>query len=79
MKTLSIELPDRLHVKARSLAKEDGMSLKQFMVASVSHEVIRQETVDFFQEAAKSYSAKEFEKALAAIPDIPPEDLDKLP
>ena len=78
MKTLSIELPDRLHVKARSLAKEDGMSLKQFMVASVSHEVIRQETLDFFQEAAKNYRSKEFEEALAAIPDVPPDDRDKL-
>lgn len=78
MKTLSIELPDRLHVKARSLAREDGMSLKQFMVASVSHEIIRQETVDFFQEAAKHYSPKEFEKALAAIPDVPAEHRDRL-
>jgi hypothetical protein len=79
MKTLSIELPDRLHVKARSLAREDGMSLKQFMVASVSHEVIRQETLDFFQAAAKNYSPKDFEEALSAIPDVPPEERDKLP
>ena len=78
MKTLNVKLPDRLHVKARSLAKEDGMSLSQFLVASVSHEVIRQETLDFFQQAAKNYSPKAFEEALAAVPDVPAEDCDKL-
>ena len=78
MKTLNVKLPDRLPVKARSMAKEDGMSLSQCLVASVSHEVIRQETLDFFQRAAKHYSPNECEVALAAVPGVPVEDRDKL-
>ena len=78
MKTMSVKFPDRLHARARSLAREDGMSLNQFLVTSVAHEVTRQETLDFFQQAAKGYSTKSFADALAAVPDIPLDECDRL-
>lgn len=71
-------MPDRLHGQARLLAKEEGLSMSEFLVASVSHEVIRQETLDFFREAAKNYDPQAFEEALAGVPDVPPADYDKL-
>ncbi len=55
------------------------MSLNQFMVTSVSNEVVRHETSDFFKEAAAHFSVEAFEKALQAVPDIPASEDDAIP
>jgi hypothetical protein len=39
----------QIHEKAGELAHEDGISMNSFIVASVSNEVVRQETRDFFE------------------------------
>ncbi len=79
MKTIQVRLPDAIHGKVRRLAKEEQMSLNQFMVTSVSNEVVRHETSDFFKEAAAHFSVEAFEEALQAVADIPAEDTDALP
>lgn len=78
MKVMQIKLPDRLHGRARMLAREEGMTVNQFLTTSVSHEVIRQETDDFFRKAAKRYSPKAFEEALAAVADADPLPEDRI-
>lgn len=71
MKTLQLRLPDAVHRRVKQLADGEGISLNQFIVTSVSNEVIRQETTDFFREAAARFNPKAFEEALSAIPDAP--------
>ena len=78
MKTMQIRLPDHIHEKVRELAREEGISINNFVVSSVSNEVIRQETRDFFKKAAASYDPQAFAEALAAIPDAPVSENDKL-
>jgi len=73
MKTIQVRLPDAIHSKVRKLATEEQMSLNQFMVTSVSNEVVRHETSDFFREAAVDFDADAFAAALAAVPDVPDE------
>ena len=53
-------------------------SMNTFIVASVSNKVIRQETRDFFRNAAASFDNQAFADALAAIPDVPVQRSDKL-
>ena len=78
MKKIQVRLPEKIHEKARELAQEDGISMNSFIVASVSNEVIRQETRDFFRNAAASFDNQAFADALAAIPDVPVQKSDKL-
>ena len=48
MKTIQIRVPDTIHERMKKLAKEEGISMNNFIVSSVSNEVIRQETRNFF-------------------------------
>ena len=73
MKTMQVRFPDRIHARLKELAREDGVSLNSLVVASVNNEVIRQETRDFFKEAAANYDPQAFADALAAVADAPPE------
>ncbi|MEW5815287.1 MAG: toxin-antitoxin system HicB family antitoxin [Spirochaetota bacterium] len=78
MKTIQVRLPDYIHEKVRELAKEEGISMNNFIVSSVSNEVIRQETRDFFKKAAAVFDAQAFAEALAAIPDASVPESDRI-
>ena len=76
MRTMQVRFPDRTHERLKELAQEAGVSLNSFIVASVNNEVIRQETRDFFRDAAANYHPQAFAEALAAVADAPTEDTD---
>ena len=78
MKTLQVRLPDHIHEKVKDLAKDEGISMNNFIVSSVSNEVVRQETRDFFKKAASNFDPQVFAEALAAIPDTPVPVSDKI-
>lgn len=78
MKTLQVRLPDNVHSRVARLSREEGISLNQFIVTSVSNEVVREETRDFFRKAASRFDPKAFADALAAVPDAPPAEDDRL-
>ena len=78
MKTIQVRLPDNIHRHVKKLSKEEGMSLNQFMVTSASNEVVRQETRDFFCQAAAEFDPAAFAEALAAIPDVSPVENDAI-
>jgi len=79
MKAIQVRLPDTIHGKVRKLAKEEHMSMNQFMVTSISNEVVRHETSDFFREAAAHFDPEAFESALKAVPDVAPAAEDQIP
>ena len=78
MKTMQIRLPDHIHEKVQDLAREEGISMNNFIVSSVSNEVIRQETRDFFKKAAAGYDPQAFAESLAAIPDAQVPESDEI-
>ncbi len=78
MKAIQVRLPDHIHEKLKELAKEEGISLNNFIVSSISNEVIRQETRDFFKKAAANFDLQEFAKVLGTIPDISVPESDKI-
>jgi predicted transcriptional regulator len=78
VKTIQVRLPDAIHGKVRQLAKDEQMSLNQFMVTSVSNEVVRHETSDFFREAAAHFSAEAFDEALRAVADVAADKEDRI-
>ena len=78
MKTMQVRLPDHIHERLRELAREEGISLNSFIVSSVSNGVTRQETRDFFKDAAAKYDARAFAEALATVADSPMADSDRI-
>lgn len=78
MKTLQVRLPENVHSRVKHLSHAEGISLNQFIVTSVSNEIVREETRDFFRKAASRFDPKAFADALAAVPDVPPADNDRL-
>ena len=52
--------------------------MNNFIVSSISNEVVRQETRDFFKKAAASFDPQAFAEAIAAIPDVPVTESDKI-
>ena len=78
MKTMQVRLPDHIHIRLRELAREERISMNSFIVSSVSNEVIRQETRDFFKAARAQYDPRAFADALASVADAPISDSDRI-
>ena len=76
MKTIQIRLPDHIYDKVEDLAREEGISMADFIVTSVSNEVVRQETRT--KKTAAGYDPQAFAESLAAIPDAPVPESDEI-
>lgn len=78
MSTLSVRLPDSLHKKLKELAKKEGVSMNQLINLAVSEKMSALLTLDYLKERAKKGSRQEFERIMDNVPDVEPEEYDKL-
>ncbi|MDZ7660336.1 toxin-antitoxin system HicB family antitoxin [Fodinibius sp.] len=78
MSTLSVRLPDSLHKKLKELAQKEGVSMNQLINLAVSEKLSALLTVDYLKERAEKGNRQEFEKIMADVPDVEPEEYDKL-
>ena len=76
MNTINLHLPNSLHKKLIEMAAYDGISLNQFIAAG--EKLSAMVTENYLRNRAKRSSLESFEDALSEIPDIEPEDHDKL-
>ena len=75
-----LRLPASLKDTAARLAKEDGVSLNQWIVAAVAQKVGAVETAEvFLHERAGGAREGDLPRYLARAPDAPPEPGDALP
>jgi hypothetical protein len=78
MTAINIKLPDSILKKASELAAKDGVSLDQFVSLAVAEKLSAWLTEDDIDQRARRASREKFDEALAQIPDVPPEEHDKL-
>jgi predicted transcriptional regulator len=78
MSTLSIRIPDSLHKKLKELAKKEGVSMNQLINLAITEKMSALLTVDYLQERAKRGNRQTFEHILKQVPDIEPEEYDKI-
>ena len=78
MSTLSIRLPDSLHKRIKQMAKAERISMNQFITLAVAEKMSALATVEYLKERAKRGSRQKFEAVLANVPDVEPEEYDKL-
>lgn len=78
MSTLSLRIPNSLHEQIRQLAKREGISINQFVASAAAEKMSALLTEEYIEERAKRASSKNFQKVLKKIPDVEPEDYDRI-
>jgi HicB family len=78
--TYPLKLPDSIKKAAQRLAKEDGVSLNQWIASAVAQKVGVVETAaEFFRRRAAGASPEDLKLFLHAAADVPPMPGDELP
>jgi hypothetical protein len=78
MSTLSVRFPESLHKKVKELAEREGVSMNQFITLAVSEKMSALLTEDYIKERAAKGSKQAFNDILNQVPDVEPEEYDKL-
>jgi hypothetical protein len=77
--TYPLKLPTSIKKAAQRLAKEDGVSLNQWIAAAVAQKVGVVETAaEFFKRRARGASGKGLARFLRRAPKREPEDFDEV-
>ena len=79
MGALSLRLPESLHRKLGELAEQEGISINQLITSAVAEKVSALLTENYLASRAKRSSQQKFERVLAKVPDVEPEEFDRLP
>lgn len=79
MSTLSIRLPESLHKGVKDAAQREGISINQFIALAVAEKLSAWNTEDYLKERAARASRERYEAALAQVPDVEPEEHDRIP
>lgn len=78
--TYPLKLPTSIKDAAARLAREDGVSLNQWIASAVAYKVGAVETAaEFFKRRDAGHSLDELKSILDKVPDNPPEPGDELP
>ena len=79
MSTLSLRIPESLHRELRELARREGVSINQVVSSAVGEKIASLKTLAYLQERAHRGKRHQFEKVLARVPDVEPDDADRFP
>ncbi len=79
MSTLSLRLPESLHDMARQLAREEKISINQFVTVALAEKISALATEQYFAARSKRGSRTKFERALSKVGKVEPADFDRLP
>jgi hypothetical protein len=79
MSTLTVQLPESLKKTIEALAAREGYSVGQFLASAAGEKLAAVMTMDYLRREAAAGRLKDFEKYLAAVPDVPPQPGDELP
>lgn len=78
MSALSLRLPKSLHEQLRELAKEEGISVNQFVTLAVAEKIAAISTIEYLEKRAKRGSREKFLEILNKVPDVEPDEFDKI-
>jgi predicted transcriptional regulator len=78
MSTLTIELPDSLKKNIEALAEKEGYTVSQFMASAAGEKLAVVLTMNYLRQEASAGRREDFEKYLAAVPDVAPAESDRI-
>ncbi len=78
MSTLTIQLPESLKKRIEDLAAREGYTVSQFLASAAGEKLAVVLTMDYLRREAAAGRREDFEKYLAAVPDVAPPEGDRL-
>ena len=78
MSTISLRLPSSLHDKVRELAKQENVSINQFITLALAEKISALVTEDYLAKRASRGSRDKFEQAMAQVADVEPLPQDRV-
>ena len=78
MSTLTIQLPESLKRTIETLAAKEGYSVSQSLASAAGEKLAVVMTMDYLKREADADRRDDFEKYLAAVPDVVPPENDRL-
>ncbi len=78
MNAIHIELPERVHEKAKELAQVKAMPLERLMVIALVEKLSAMFPDEKLEERARHASETGFDEFMSDVPDIEPDDYDRL-
>ncbi|MBN2134832.1 MAG: toxin-antitoxin system HicB family antitoxin [Acidobacteria bacterium] len=78
MSTLSLRIPNSLHAQIRQLAKQEGISINQFLASAAAEKMSALLTEEYIEARAKRASLKKFRNVLKKVPASEPEAYDRI-
>ncbi|MCW5981146.1 MAG: hypothetical protein KIT09_23890 [Bryobacteraceae bacterium] len=70
-----VAVPDDLYNKAAKVAAKDQVSVEEFVSAAVADRLASRE---YIESRGRLFNREDFERALKEIPDVEPEEHDRL-
>ncbi len=70
-----VAVPDDLYNKVAEVAAKDRVSIEEFVSAAVANRLASRA---YIESRARRFSREDFERALKQIPDVEPEENDRL-
>lgn len=78
MSAITIDVPESLFGKLKEVTTKDRSTPEQFALLAVAEKLSSVVTVEYLEERAKRAKLERFEQLLAKVPDIEPEEADRL-
>jgi len=78
MSTISLRLPESLHERLRELAKQENVSMNQFITLALAEKIAALSTEDYLLERAERGDRTSFERAMDKVADVEPPPYDLL-
>jgi len=79
MGALSLRLPESLHQKLGEIAEQEGVSINQLITSAVAEKMSALMTQEYLSARSSRASRRKFEAVLAKVPDVEPDEFDRLP
>jgi ssDNA-binding replication factor A large subunit len=78
MSTRHINLPKSLNHKIEELSEREGIAADQFIATAVAEKMSALLTEEYLEERGSRASREKYEQALAQVPDVEPEERDRI-
>ncbi len=78
MSAISLRLPESLHKKAREIARRESVSVNQLITLALAEKLSALMAEDYLEMRARRADRAKFEAAMARVPDVEPEEVDRL-
>lgn len=78
MSAISVRLPDSIHKMAKDVAREDHISLNQFISSAVAEKLSALTTESYLRGRAARGSVEKFHAALEKVPAVEPDEFDRI-